>query len=307
MRAPVPDGFPHLLAPIRLGRTRAPNRVMRLATVANLGEQNGVGDRMLAHYAAVARAFARLIHERGGEVRTSSRVTRCVRRDGVWILETATGEVRADALITCGGLHADRLAAMAGVRSDLMIVPFRGDYEELAGERTSLVNGMIYPVPNPELPFLGVHLTRTIDGRVHVGPTAVLAFKREGYRKAAFDMADALELMRSAGFWRMAWRFRRTGLQELSRSFSRGAVARAARRLVPELRADDLVPAPSGVRAQAVDGRGSLLDDFEFARSEHALHVRHVPSPAATASIRLGQLITEEAASAFSTLSPARS
>ena len=255
----------------------------------------------IVDYAAVARAFARIIGAQGGEIRTSSRVLRLMRREGSWLAETTTGEVRSRALITCGGLHADRLAAMAGGRRELRIVPFRGEYYALLPERCFLVQGMLYPVPNPALPFLGVHFTRTITGGVHAGPNAVLALAREGYRKADINLRDLLDLATHPGFWRMARTYWRVGLEESYRSWSKRAFVRTLQRLVPEIRPADMGAGGSGVRAQAVDSAGALVDDFNIVQSEHAIHVRNVPSPAATASIRLGQHIADLAASSFTT------
>ena len=250
----------------------------------------------IVDYAAVARAFADLIRRGGGEIRTSVRVTRLLRRERCWLLATTAGEIRAAQLITCGGLHADRMAAMAGHASGLRIVPFRGDYYELAEERRFLVKGMIYPVPDPSLPFLGVHVTRTINGSVHVGPNAVLALKREGYRKRDINPSDLLALVSHSGFWKMARKHWAVGMSELHRSLSKRAFVRAVQRLVPEVTLADLVPGGSGVRAQAVGDDGALVDDFDIVQHEQAVHVRNVPSPAATASIRLGQVITDMAA-----------
>ncbi len=247
----------------------------------------------LVDYRAVAQAMADVIRGRGGTIGTSTRV-QALRREGrEWILSTTSGAFRSRYLITCGGLYADRLAVMGGAPSDLRIVPFRGDYYDVVPERRGLVHGMIYPVPNPTLPFLGVHLTRSIDGGVHAGPNAVLALKREGYRKADLHLGDAFDLVSSVGFWRMARAHWRTGLREWRRSLSKRAFVRSLQRLVPEVRAEDLIPDGSGVRAQAVDPRGALVDDFDIVQSPHATHVRNVPSPAATASLRIGQLIAE--------------
>ncbi len=247
-------------------------------------------------YESVAQAFASVIRSLGGELRTSARVTQLTRREGTWIIESTAGEVRARGLITCGGLHADRLAAMAGAPDEVRIAPFRGEYYEVAPARRDLVRAMIYPVPDPALPFLGVHFTRGVDDHVHAGPNAVLALAREGYRKTDVSLQETLELMRFGGFWKMSRRFWRVGLEETIRSWSRRAFVRALQRLVPEVRGSDLAPGGSGVRAQALGADGSLLDDFDIARSEGAIHVRNVPSPAATASIRIGQLIADLAA-----------
>ena len=188
---------------------------------------------------------------------------------------------------------------MAGAPDDLRVVPFRGEYYDLATERQFLVHAMIYPVPHPALPFLGVHFTRTVQGRVHAGPNAVLALKREGYRKQDVSIPDLLDMVRYRGFWKMARRYWMSGLGELYRSWSKPAFVRALQRLVPEVRSNDLFPGGSGVRAQAVDPHGSLLDDFNIVQGADAIYVRNVPSPAATASIAIGRRIAAMAASAF--------
>ena len=253
----------------------------------------------IVDYAAVARAFARQIEEAGGRIHTSTRVIRLIRRHGAWILETTKGAFSAKFLVTCGGLHSDRLAAMTGSPSALRIAPFRGEYYEVIPERRFLVKGMIYPVPNPALPFLGVHFTRSITGGVHAGPNAVLALKREGYRKTDIDLGDTLDLLLFPGFWRMARRYWGVGFAETYRSFSQAAFTRALARLVPDIRSRDLIPGGSGVRAQALDAQGTLLDDFDMATAEAAIHVRNVPSPAATASLAIGRTIADMADSAF--------
>lgn len=253
----------------------------------------------LVDYQVVAEKFAEIIAGRGGHIRTGARVVRFARREGFWHVETTIGELRSRALITCGGLHADRLAVMAGGPADVRIVPFRGEYYGVIPSRRFLVRSMIYPVPNPQLPFLGVHFTRSITGMVHAGPNAVLALRREGYRKTDVSLSEILSLMGFAGFWRMATKFWLTGLSEFYRSFSKTAFVQALQQLVPEIQSRDLAPAPSGVRAQAVDLRGWLLDDFDIIAINHALLIRNVPSPAATASISVGDVIAEMASQTF--------
>jgi len=253
----------------------------------------------IVDYTAVAHAFAQVIRDRGGDIVTSARVTRCQRRQGRWVLDTTAGTLQAGALITCGGLQADRLTTMAGGPPDLRIAPFRGEYYEIVPARRDLVRAMIYPVPNPTLPFLGVHLTRTITGGVHAGPNAVPALKREGYRKWDVSMRDLLDLMVYRGFWRMAWRHWPVGVHEGYRSLSKRAFVRALQRLVPDVHPSDLVPGDSGVRAQALGKDGVLLDDFNIVQSQQAIHVRNVPSPAATTSISIGRVIAEMAGGAF--------
>ncbi len=249
----------------------------------------------ITDFALVTQALARLIGQRGGEVRTRARAFRIHRLGREIIVETTAGDVRCRVLVGCAGLQADRVARLCGLHPDLRIVPFRGDYYELIPERRFLVKNLIYPVPDPELPFLGVHFTRRLDGRVEAGPNAALALKREGYTRWSLSVRDLGEMIAFSGFWRLIARYGRTGLREMARSFSRRAFARALERLVPEIRAQDLRPAPSGVRAQAVDLSGRLVDDFRILEAERMVHVLNAPSPAATASLRIGQIIAARA------------
>jgi L-2-hydroxyglutarate oxidase len=203
-------------------------------------------------------------------------------------VRSAGDELAADFLINCAGLQADRVARLCGVEPGIRIVPFRGDYYRLGPHGAPLVRHLIYPVPDPAFPFLGVHLTRGIDERVEAGPNAVLALKREGYRPGSFSGRDALDLFTYRGFWRLAARLWRTGAGELHRSQSRAAFVAALRRLVPEIEPAHLADRGAGVRAQAVDPAGRLLDDFRFVASERTLHVLNAPSPAATACLAIG-------------------
>ncbi|RPJ75838.1 MAG: L-2-hydroxyglutarate oxidase [Acidobacteria bacterium] len=258
-----------------------------------------VPDTGIVDYTAVTHAFARLTREAGGEVRTGARVLRVERRDGGLTLETTSGPIEARSLINCAGLQSDRVARLCGVEPGVKIVPFRGEYYELAPGRESLVRNLIYPVPDPRFPFLGVHFTRMIKGGVEAGPNAVLAFRREGYRRTSFSPRDTLDLFGYAGFWRMAGRYWKMGLGEMYRSASKRAFVRALRGLIPELRDEDVHPSGSGVRAQALGPDGSLLDDFRIVEAERMIHVLNAPSPAATASISIGRAIAEMAAKSF--------
>ncbi len=250
-------------------------------------------------FSQVAQTYARLIQEQGGEIRTRYQVQKIVHVDGGLVLETSQGTVLTQFLINCGGLFCDRLARMAGARLDLRIVPFRGEYYTIAPQRRSLVKNLIYPVPDPTLPFLGVHFTRTIDGMVEAGPNAVLAFAREGYRKTDINVYDLRETLTFPGFWLMARKYWRTGFGEMYRSLSKPAFLKALQRLLPELSGDDLQPGGSGVRAQAIAASGALVDDFVISVTRNALHVLNAPSPGATASLAIGKLIMEKAAQAF--------
>jgi (S)-2-hydroxyglutarate dehydrogenase len=253
----------------------------------------------IVDYSAVAQRYAELVCAAGGQIRTQTQVLG-IRRDGNrWVLETTAGVVRARYLVNCAGLHSDRVARMAGIRPAVRIVPFRGEYYKLAPEREGLVRGLIYPVPDPSFPFLGVHFTRMVRGGVEAGPNAVLSFKREGYRKTDFNARDAWSTFAYPAFWRLAFRYWRTGAGEFYRSFNQGAFVHALQRLLPDLRREDLVPGGSGVRAQAVDTNGNLLDDFCIETGPGAIHVLNAPSPAATASLPIGEAIAAQARGMF--------
>jgi L-2-hydroxyglutarate oxidase len=247
----------------------------------------------------VALALAAEIERRGGTIRTGAGV-RSVRElpDGL-ALETPSGEVFASRAIACAGLHSDRVAAMTGDRGDERIIPFRGDYYTLTPAARHLVRGLIYPVPDPRFPFLGVHFTRRIDGEVVAGPNAVLAFAREGYRRTDVSLPDLAGTLLFRGFRRLARRYWRTGLAEMRRDWSKRAFAAELARYVPEIRVRDLVFGPSGVRAQALSADGRLVEDFSITESARILHVRNAPSPAATASLAIGREIAERAIARF--------
>ena len=250
-------------------------------------------------YGAVTSALAALFTRGGGEVRTGARVVAVARRDTELVLGTENGAIVTRHAVNCAGLHSDRVARMAGAEPGVVIVPFRGEYYEVAAGPGRAVNGLVYPVPDPGLPFLGVHLTKRVGGGVLAGPNAVLALKREGYRRADIDLADLADTLSFPGFWRMAGRSWRAGAGELWRSLSRRAFARALRKLVPGLRDADLRPAGSGVRAQAVDRSGRLVDDFLIVPQGRMIHVLNVPSPAATASLVIGRAIVDRLVAAF--------
>jgi len=253
----------------------------------------------IVDFSEVAEVMGRQIRETGGEVRTSSRLA-AVRRDGAgFVLETTGGEQAADFLINCAGLQSDRVARLCGLRPGLRIVPFRGEYHKLVPEREHLVRHLVYPVPDPRFPFLGVHFTRMVHGGVEAGPNAVLAFRREGYGKLSFSARDSASTLGYPGFWRLASRYWKTGFGEFRRSFSRAAFVRALRRLVPELTYADVKPHGAGVRAQAVRRDGTLLDDFHILEAERMMHVLNAPSPAATASLSIGSTIAGRAAEVF--------
>jgi L-2-hydroxyglutarate oxidase len=254
----------------------------------------------ICDFGAITETYAKLAADGGTEVWTSAEVTAIDRRgDGVAVT-TRRGDVEARCVVTCAGLHGDTVAALAGQPPASRVVPFRGEYFQLAPGREDLVRGLVYPVPDPRFPFLGVHLTRMIAGGVHAGPNAVLAPRREGYTWWPVDPADTARLLRYPGFWALARRHWRQGAAEVWRSVSRRAFARSVARLVPEITADDLEPSPPGVRAQALLPDGGLADDFVIEESERAVHVLNAPSPAATASLPIGEEIARRVAARFS-------
>jgi L-2-hydroxyglutarate oxidase LhgO len=250
----------------------------------------------ITNYAVVCEKYAEIISTRGGKVLTSA-AARAIRRLATEIVvETRKGAFSTNSVINCAGLFSDRISRMAGDNPGVMIVPFRGEYYDLVPERATLVRSLIYPVPDPRFPFLGVHFTRRITGKVDAGPNAVLALAREGYRHSDISPRDLASTFAFPGFWRMARQHWRNGLDEWHRSLSKAAFVQALQRLVPEVGANDLVPGGSGVRAQALKPDGALVDDFQFVPSGKILHVLNVPSPAATASLSIGKSIVDTAA-----------
>jgi L-2-hydroxyglutarate oxidase len=249
----------------------------------------------ITDYAMVCEKYAELIRVQGGTILTSTAVTGVRNLTDELVVETSGAAFSTTYLINCAGLFSDRIAGMAGGKLDVIIVPFRGEYYDLIPERSSLVRALIYPVPDPEFPFLGVHFTRRVGGTVDAGPNAVLAFRREGYHRTDFSPRDLASSLAFPGFWRMAAKHWRSGLDEFHRSFSKPAFVRALQRLLPELRAKDLIAGSSGVRAQALRRDGSLVDDFLFVPAGRMLHVLNVPSPAATASLVIGRSIVRTA------------
>ena len=246
-------------------------------------------------YGEVARAMKAALIAQGVAVRTGQSLRGVRRMNHALVLETGTGEVESDFVVNCGGLHADRLARRFGLDPGIRIVPFRGEYFHLSSAGAAKVRALIYPVPDPDLPFLGVHLTRGVHGTVEAGPNAVLAFAREGYRRRDLSPGDLIEAFAFPGFWRMAARWWRTAAYEWRRSLDPGLFLRDLQRLVPSLTRDDLRPGGSGVRAQAVDRDGRLADDFLFVEGPRSLHVLNAPSPAATASLAIGREIARRA------------
>ena len=247
----------------------------------------------IVDFARVCSKLAELIDGNRAELRLGARVLGFHTRGGKTILETSKDTLTGRCIINCAGLHSDRVARLAGTRPDARIVPFRGEYYELKPERRHLVRNLIYPVPDPEFPFLGVHFTRMIDGSVHAGPNAVLSFKREGYHRTSFNLRDFIDTMTYPGFWRLAAKHARSGIEEIHRSFSKKAFVRGLQQLVPEVCEEDLIPSEAGVRAQALRPDGGLVDDFLIVQGPNSVHICNAPSPAATASLEIGRYVTE--------------
>jgi len=249
----------------------------------------------IVDFSAVAGAYADDVRAAGGTIRLGYEVAAIERRNGEVRVRSGTGdELAFDRLVVCGGLYSDRLAQMAGEGREPWIVPFRGEYYKLVPERRGLVRGLIYPVPDPAYPFLGVHFTRRVDGGVEIGPNAVLAFKREGYRRRDFSAADLLDVLRSQGFRRLARKHWRMGAREMWGSLSKRAFIARARDFVPAFTVADVEPAHAGVRAQALDPDGSLVDDFRITRVGGLVLVRNAPSPAATSSLAIGEYVVDQ-------------
>lgn len=249
----------------------------------------------IVDFPAVAAAYAQDVQGAGGTVRLGFQVVAINRSGGeVRVRSAADEELAFDRLVVCGGLHSDRLAQMAGEDREPWIVPFRGEYYRLVPSRTDLVRGLIYPVPDPAYPFLGVHFTRRVDGGADIGPNAVLAFKREGYSRWDFEAADVLDTLRSAGFRRLARKHWRMGAAEMWGSVSKRAFIDRARDFIPALTASDVEPAPAGVRAQALDPDGSLVDDFRITQAGGLVLVRNAPSPAATSSLAIAEHVVDQ-------------
>jgi L-2-hydroxyglutarate oxidase len=248
----------------------------------------------IVNYKQVCQKYAELIGNQGGELYLNTKVEKIVETSRGQLLETNNGTFETRFIINCAGLHSDRIAKLGQVNPQAKIVPFRGEYYELVPEKRYLVKTLIYPVPNPAFPFLGVHFTRMIDGSVHAGPNAVLSLKREGYKKTDFDLRDFVEVMTYPGFWKLAAKHADEGIKEIVRSLSKAAFVRSLQRLIPEVQAEDLIPTHAGVRAQALMNDGKLVDDFLIIKGKNSVHVCNAPSPAATSSIAIGKAIVAQ-------------
>ncbi len=250
----------------------------------------------IVNYKKVCEVIARELTRSGVELRLGTKVTNLKSAAGAAIVISAFDRFEADFVINCAGLHSDRIAKMSGAVTQAKIVPFRGEYYQLRPERRSLVKNLIYPVPDPRFPFLGVHFTRMIDGSVHAGPNAVLSLKREGYRKTCFSAQDSFETLTYKGFWRLAAQNCNEGLREVWRSFSKAAFTKSLQRLIPEVQSEDLVPCSAGVRAQALLPSGAMVDDFLITKADRMVHVCNAPSPAATAAFEIAEHVVNSIA-----------
>ncbi|MGG6241936.1 L-2-hydroxyglutarate oxidase [Nodosilinea sp. AN01ver1] len=252
----------------------------------------------IVNYKAVCQKYIEIIQEFDNDLRLNTKVLGISLDPQHVVLETNKGTIKAKFLINCAGLFSDRVAQLANLKPSAKIVPFRGEYYELIPEKRHLVNTLIYPVPNPSFPFLGVHFTKMIDGSVHAGPNAVLSLKREGYKKTDFDLKDFAEVMAYPGFWKLASKHADEGLREIVRSFSKAAFVKSLQRLIPDVRSEDVIPTHAGVRAQALMNNGSLVDDFLIVNGERSIHVLNAPSPAATSSLEIGKEVASQVVNA---------
>lgn len=243
-------------------------------------------------YVSVCNKLSDLINERGGTIKLNSKVVKINYIKNKILLQTNSEEYYCDYIVNCAGLYSDKIVELCGLVPEVKIIPFRGEYYKLKKEKEYLVKNLIYPVPDPRFPFLGVHFTRMIKGGVECGPNAVLAFKREGYKKSDFDLFQMFELISYPGFWKMAKKYYKMGFEEFRRSVSKKLFAKSLQKLIPSITEDDLVTGGSGVRAQALDKNGNLIDDFRIIQTSNMIHVLNAPSPAATASLSIGDTIS---------------
>jgi L-2-hydroxyglutarate oxidase len=250
--------------------------------------QTGIVD-----YKKVTEAYAKIFLDKDGSIETDCKFLSLINNNRELVIETTKGEFKTKFLVNCGGLYCDKIAKLCGVNPGLQIIPFRGEYFSLKKEKEYLVKNLIYPVPDPQFPFLGVHFTRMINGGVEAGPNAVLAFKREGYSKKDFSLNDVSKMFLYSGFWRMASKYYRMGFGEFYRSLSKKAFVKALQKLVPEIQLDDIEPGGAGVRAQALEPNGKLVDDFRIVEASRMIHVLNAPSPAATASLSIGRTVAD--------------
>ncbi|WP_172371694.1 L-2-hydroxyglutarate oxidase [Sporosarcina jiandibaonis] len=248
----------------------------------------------IVNYKDVAEKIAEIIREKGGTIINGAEVVSIEEKPDEITIETKNKTFKSKFLVNCAGLQSDRIAKMAGYLIDMKIFPFRGEYFYLKEEKRNLVNNLIYPVPNPDFPFLGVHFTRMINGNVDVGPNAVPGFSREAYKKTSFNLKDFGEMITYPGFWKLGLKYYKEGMEEVIRSFNKKLFVENARKLIPDITVDDLIPAPAGVRAQALKSDGSLVDDFFIVNGRNSVHVCNAPSPAATAALEIGKEVVDK-------------
>jgi L-2-hydroxyglutarate oxidase len=305
--AATPKEIPNLEELERRGRENGLKGLKRLsANEINQYEPYAAGidglfvpETGIVDYKEVTNKYAEIVLEEGSRILKSHRFIGLQKNKNRFIVKTETGEIETKFLINCGGLQSDRIAKKCGVEPGIKIVPFRGEYYTLKPGKHHLVKNLIYPVPDPAFPFLGVHFTRMIKGGVEAGPNAVLSFKREGYHKFSFSLYDALDTLSFSGFRKMAVKYTKMGLGEFYRSWHKPAFVKALQKLIPAITEEDIVPAPAGVRAQAIENTGALVDDFRIVETDKMIHILNAPSPAATASISIGEKICSLAVKKF--------
>lgn len=247
----------------------------------------------IVDYTQVSEVLAEKIKNNSGDLYLNTEVKKIKEKEDKVVIETNTGLITTKLMINCAGLHSDRIAEMTGYEPNMKILPFRGEYYKLKPEKSYLVKNLIYPVPNPKFPFLGVHFTRMINGEIEAGPNAVLSFKREGYKKTDLNVKDFTESVGYPGLWKLGKKFMREGIDEYIRSFSKKQFTKSLQKLIPEVTEEDLIVAPAGVRAQAVKKDGTMVDDFHIIDGKNSLHICNAPSPAATASLEIGEEIAK--------------
>jgi L-2-hydroxyglutarate oxidase len=258
-----------------------------------------VKDTGITNYKKVSEELVNQIKNLGGNILFEQKVIKIINDKNSYIITTETKEFKSKFIVNCCGLYSDRIVKLTGKKPTAKIIPFRGEYYELASSKSFLIKSLIYPVPNPNFPFLGVHFTKMIDGGIHIGPNAVLAFSREGYKKTDFNMSDFFEVVSYGGFWRLAYKNIGEGTKEIARSFIKKIFVKSAQKMIPEILEEDLIESPSGIRAQALYPDGKLVDDFLFIEDGKILHVCNAPSPAATASLEIGKIIVDKIAKIF--------
>jgi (S)-2-hydroxyglutarate dehydrogenase len=300
--AVTPDEIPRLDELLRRGEANGlqglrkieGDEIRKIEPNVNAIAAAHVPEEGIVDYRQVCDRMAEIIQERGGQIITNAKVIRLNRVNDMWIAATTTTEFSAEFLINCAGLYSDRVAELAGENRDVRIVPFRGEYYLLKPSAQHLVRNLVYPVPNPEFPFLGVHFTRMIQGGVEAGPNAVLAFSREGYRFSKIDIRDLVDSILFPGLWRFLRKYPGIATTELAQSLSKDHFCKTLQRLVPDIRVDDLEPGHAGVRAQSMNVSGDLVNDFHLVIRENVIHVLNAPSPAATASLAIGEHIVQQ-------------